>query len=133
MFQFYLYVCLYIIIYFFVFPSWLFLWKKHIRFLRWYALFTFACLLTLKTVQKWGNPFKEEYYHYMKSYSPQNNVRHYYEAHSVFRCESWMSSLVVSQCWLHLEHFQTILKSRVCDLCLLTFFFHLFDTADSSL
>ena len=26
-------------------------------------------------MQEWGNPTKEEYYYYMKSYSPQDNVR----------------------------------------------------------
>ena len=36
------------------------------------SILTNLCLLPL--VQEWGDPRKEEYYYYMKSYSPVDNV-----------------------------------------------------------
>lgn len=38
----------------------------------WPFLVINSCLLSL--VQEWGDPRKEEYYYYMKSYSPVDNV-----------------------------------------------------------
>lgn len=38
----------------------------------WPFLIINSCLLSL--VQEWGDPRKEEYYYYMKSYSPVDNV-----------------------------------------------------------
>jgi oligopeptidase B len=34
-------------------------------------------MFTVVLMQEWGNPAKEEYYYYMKSYSPQDNVRNH--------------------------------------------------------
>lgn len=33
-----------------------------------------SILVLLSLVQEWGDPRKEEYYYYMKSYSPVDNV-----------------------------------------------------------